>query len=80
MSLTAYSTPTRSLTLPSQENLETLAGAWLASYASPRTRETYRANLHSFMAFLEENNAGSLAEATTAAYPIYDSEKKRPRS
>ena len=71
MSLTAYSPPTRSLTLPSQETLETLAGAWLASYASPRTRETYRANLHSFMAFLEENNAGSLAEATRVHVDLY---------
>lgn len=71
MSLTAYSPPTYSLVLPTQESMEALASAWLSSFASPRTRETYRANLVSFMCFLEEHKAGTLLEASRVHVDLY---------
>lgn len=72
MSLTDYPTDTHALTLPTQEQLDRLAGAWLASFASPRTREVYRKNLLSFIAFLEGVGAGiTLEKASRVHVDLY---------
>jgi len=55
----------------SRATLPTLAGAWLASFASARTREAYRSDLLSFESFLERHNAGQVLTATRAHLDLF---------
>ena len=64
MSITAYSATTDLATY--EHTLRDLAGAWLLSFSSERTRSAYRADLERFALFLESHNAGTVLTATRA--------------
>lgn len=55
----------------SRASLPTLAGAWLASFSSERTREAYRSDLQAFESFLMSHNAGPVLAVSRPVVDLY---------
>lgn len=71
MSTPAYSPPSHRLPVASHDTLQKLAGAWLASKPSPRTREAYLDDLNRFHRWIVENRLGTVLSAQRVHLDAY---------